>query len=963
MSYKLSKTVYFTTLFISVISIVFVGLLWISYDYNNFKNNLEKLEVTYLENEKQKIKDEVNRSISLIEYNHSLKYDRIKKLTKQRLEEAHAISLSIYNKYKDIKSKKEIIEIIKNTLRDMKFFNNWGYYFIYDLDSKLIMHGTKPEFEGTYKFRDFTDLNGRRVLDKMIKIVKTKKEGFLEWTFYRPDKLDVQAEKIGYVKLIEPLNYFVGTADYIFRVEEELQKESLDRIRNISYSNNGYIFVLDKDGKTLVNKNYLENEGKALDEFKNIEVKKAIRMILEKSKKDSKGFIQYKLVQKETKIISEKLTYIKTYDKWGWIIGTGRHLDELNALIDSKEEELNEKIEEEIIYIMLLLILIIVIIFILSKFFTKKIDKSISIFVNFFKKVNIENKKIASDKLPFDEFKELAFCINEMLDTKLRQEQAIVIKNQEVLVSSSLLGEYKKAVDAGTIVSKTDVNGNITYVNDEFCKISGYSRNELLGKNHRIVKHPDVNPKIYKIMWKTILNKSIWKGVIKNRAKDGTDYYVKVTIVPILDIDSSIKEFIAIRYDVTSLVKQAKKIRFQTTDPLTKLPNRQKLLGDLDNKRKLKLAIFNIVRFKEINEYFGFDLGDKVLKKVAKKFIEYIKGKGIKLYKLQGDEFAFLANEQIADEDFKKYCKDILLVFKTTHIDIEGNSLDIELIGGSSFQKNYYMNAEMSKNYAKESNQEFVFFDENLDIKENLLNNINRTKQLKEALKDDRVVVFTQAIVLNTSNTISKYECLVRIIDKDGKIIPPIKFLDVAKKAKMYSQITQVVVKKAFAYFSKSNDDFSINLTLEDILNEETVNLIKQKLVDYPNTRNRVIFEIVEDEGIENYDEVSNFIETMKNLGCKIAIDDFGTGYSNFDYLMKLNVDFIKIDGSMIRYLGHDENAKVVTQLIVNFAKKLKIKTIAEFVHSQEIHNIVTELGIDYSQGFYLGKPKLISEV
>lgn len=98
----------------------------------------------------------------------------------------------------------------------------------------------------------------------------------------------------------------------------------------------------------------------------------------------------------------------------------------------------------------------------------------------------------------------------------------------------------------------------------------------------------------------------------------------------------------------------------------------------------------------------------------------------------------------------------------------------------------------------------------------------------------------------------------------------------------------------------------------------------------------------------------------MKDLGCKIAIDDFGTGYSNFDYLMKLNVDFVKIDGSMIKYINQDLNAKIVTELIVSFTKKLNIKTIAEFVHSKEIHEIVTDMGIDYSQGFYLGEPKAI---
>jgi EAL domain-containing protein (putative c-di-GMP-specific phosphodiesterase class I) len=120
------------------------------------------------------------------------------------------------------------------------------------------------------------------------------------------------------------------------------------------------------------------------------------------------------------------------------------------------------------------------------------------------------------------------------------------------------------------------------------------------------------------------------------------------------------------------------------------------------------------------------------------------------------------------------------------------------------------------------------------------------------------------------------------------------------------------------------------------------------------------VLEIVEDEGIENYNEVSFFIETMKFLGCKIAIDDFGTGYSNFDYLMKLNVDFIKIDGSIIKNIAHDYNAKVVTELIVDFAQRLNIQTIAEFVYNKEVLDTVSKMGVNYSQGFYLEKPKQI---
>ena len=949
---KLSRTLYFSTVVFSLLSILSIGGLWITYDYIEYQTNLEDFKKEYIEKEKETLKNEVDRVVSLIEYNNSLKYIRINNLVKNRIDEVDRIITRIYNTNKDHKSKKEIVEIIKETVRDMRFFDNWGYYFMYDLDGKLIMHGIKPQYEGTYKFRDFTDLNGKKVLRELVNIAKTKKEGFLEWAFFRPDKPNVQANKLGYVKYLEPFNYFIGTADYIFRVEEELQQETLSRISNITYGEDGYIFVLDDKGTTLSNKKFKNLEGIELS-LMPARIKPIIKKILTTSQKEEKGFVHYLLPNKK----SEKITYIHHYKKWNWIIGTGKHLTDLDKLLVEKEEELTNKIQSKIIFIVLFLCVIILFVMGLSARFIRNIDKSISVFIKFFKKVNIENKKLPTKKLPFEEFQELAFCINDMLDIKIEQERDIILKNKEVLVNSSLLNEYKKAVDSSTIVSKTDITGTITYVNDEFCKISGFNRNELIGFKHNIVRHPNVKESVYKHMWQRILNKKVWKGVLENKAKDGTSYFVKSTIVPILDIDSNIKEFIAIRYDVTNLIKQANKIKFQTTDLLTKLPNRQKLLEKLENN-DLKLAVFDIVRFKEINEYYGYDIGDEVIKKIANMIKEFIQSQPYTLYKLQGDEFAILANKNVSSSALKEMSLSLLKFVSDSSLDIQGNILDINMIGGIAFQKNYLINSEMAKNYAKETKSELIVFDENLNIKDNIVENIIRTKQLKHALISDRIVIFIQPIVLNDdNNSIHKYECLVRLLDDNGEIVSPMAFLTIAKKSNLYLEITRTVITKAFEYFSTKEDDFSINLTIEDILSPEINELIFSKLAEFPQTANRVIFEIVEDEGIENYDDVSSFIERMKQQGCKIAIDDFGTGYSNFDYLMKLNVDFIKIDGSMIRYLDYDDNAKLVTQLIVDFSKKLNIKTIAEFVHSPEIHKIVKEMEIDYSQGFYLGEP------
>jgi len=165
------------------------------------------------------------------------------------------------------------------------------------------------------------------------------------------------------------------------------------------------------------------------------------------------------------------------------------------------------------------------------------------------------------------------------------------------------------------------------------------------------------------------------------------------------------------------------------------------------------------------------------------------------------------------------------------------------------------------------------------------------------------------------------------------------------------------MIKKSFDTFKDTDLEFSVNLTIEDILNKDIKLYIFAMLKEY-NIGKRVVFEIVESESIVNFQEVIEFIQKSKSYGCKIAIDDFGTGYSNFEYLLKLKADFIKIDGSMIKNIDTDLDAQTVVSTIVDFAKKMKIKTIAEFVENESIYNTVKALGIDYSQGYYFSEPK-----
>ena len=538
------------------------------------------------------------------------------------------------------------------------------------------------------------------------------------------------------------------------------------------------------------------------------------------------------------------------------------------------------------------------------------------------------------------------------------------MEKKDLKYSYNFLLEYKKAIDESSIVSKTDKNGLITFVNKKFCEISGYEEDELIGKSHNIIRHPSMTKEFFNNLWKTITNKEIFKGVIVNKKKNGTVYYVDTTIIPILDENKKIEEFIAIRHDITKVYEQKKLIEEQFIDELTLLPNRQKLLKDFKDNKIQKIAMININSFRDINNFYGFEAGDLVLKKFSQILLDKISiNINLDLYRVANDVFAICTKNKDNLKEIRDICTNIIEYFSLHPILINNNSFYLSISIGvarnckdSAVQNNLLSKAEYALRIAKKRDISILFLDENIELYNKLKENKKLIEELKNALISNNLLIYGQKLINNISKK-EKYEILMRVKLEDGSILTPYSFLKEAKKAKLYLGMTRMLVKKACEYFKGKDIDFNLNLTLEDIKDQYTMDFIVNAM-EKTNTAKQITFEIVESEGIESFTEVSNFIKKAKKLGCKIAIDDFGTGYSNFEYIIKLDVDYIKIDGSLIKNINSDNNLYLTVQTIVGFAKALKIKTVAEFVHNEDVLNCVQILDIDYSQGFFIDEPK-----
>jgi len=270
--------------------------------------------------------------------------------------------------------------------------------------------------------------------------------------------------------------------------------------------------------------------------------------------------------------------------------------------------------------------------------------------------------------------------------------------------------------------------------------------------------------------------------------------------------------------------------------------------------------------------------------------------------------------------------------------------------------------ADMALKDAKIRNIQLSIFNDDKKLEKIHKEDIECHKQLLHALESHNILSYFQPInPIGDNKNPTKYESLVRLKDDHSKIIPPFNFINVAKSHRLYDKLTFEIIHNTFAVISKYQVPCSLNISMDDIEFEPTLKLLYKKISEF-EYNHLLTIELLETEEFKDYSAVFNFCTKVRSYGIKIALDDFGSGYSNFSHILKLPIDYIKIDASLISNIDRDPHSVIMVETIVGLAHKLNIETIAEYVSSKEILDVVTKLGVDYAQGYYLGKPEPIEK-
>ncbi len=545
--------------------------------------------------------------------------------------------------------------------------------------------------------------------------------------------------------------------------------------------------------------------------------------------------------------------------------------------------------------------------------------------------------------------------------------------------------KLSRAVEASSsVVFITDLDGTIEYVNPKFTDATGYTKDEIIGQNPRILKSGETPENIYEDMWETITSGGEWIGEMHNRKKDGSYYWGRSSVSGVKNEKNEITHYIAIQDDVTHEYEMAEKLTYQAShDALTGLINRheferraERLLTTIKTDRDdHALCFMDLDQFKVVNDTCGHAAGDEMLRQLGQVLQDAVRHRDT-LARIGGDEFGVLMEHCSLDHahrvasSLQRTVQDFQFVWEGRSFKV-GVSIGLIAITESipnltELLKGADVACYQAKDLGRNRIHVYQTEDESLARRQGEMQWVARINQ---AIEEDRFCLYAQTIVPLDNRTDKHYELLIRMKDdKDGVILPG-AFLPAAERYDLITKLDYWTVENTFGALSK-NPGFlkqinfiSVNLSGQSLADEPFLDFVVKLIHDTGVEGEKVCFEITETTAISNLSTATEFISKLKELGCRFALDDFGSGLSSFGYLKRLPVDYLKIDGMFVKDIVDDPIDHAMVKSINEIGHVMGMQTIAEFVENDVIKGMLKEIGVDYGQGFGIDKPIPLDEL
>lgn len=522
----------------------------------------------------------------------------------------------------------------------------------------------------------------------------------------------------------------------------------------------------------------------------------------------------------------------------------------------------------------------------------------------------------------------------------------------------------------------TNARQEIRYVNPAFESTTGYSRDEVLGRNPKLLQSGKHTPGFYKEMWDSLRQNGTWQGEIWNRRATGEVYPEWLSITTIRDAKNLPSYFVGVFSDITKDEKVRQRLyQLAYFDGVTELPNRHLFMDRLEQQIKharrdqssFALMFLDLDRFKSINDTMGHSIGDLLLSQVSNRLRELVRSVDT-VARMGGDEFTVLLPGSNSPLCSKRVANKILDCMATP-FDLDGRQYHISVsIGISRYPEDgsdcetLIKNADIAMYHAKANGRNtFHFFDSGLTHK--IHDQVHLESDLREALNQNHLELHYQPQKdLQTGEWVG-VEALLRWNHPNHGMIPPSEFVKIAEESGLIVNIGYWVLQRAITQFLEWQETgidvgvLSINLSPHQFLQNNLIERVESLLKETGMPAERLGLEVTESAAMPNFQYSIKTLESLRELGTRVYIDDFGTGFSSLSQLRRLPIDVLKIDRQFVSDIPHNNDGVAIAQAIVAMAKALRYRIVAEGIETEEQFAFLRALGCDTGQGYHFSRP------
>jgi|GEM_PF-478091 len=910
--------------------LVFSGGTIYSFVYENMRQNMmEKLSISTTS-----VKNVVENAANLFIRNHLLA------ITKVNIDILNGLEQQVS---KGFLTRTEAMQRGKDILLQQRIGDH-GY--IYALSSK-----------GVVQVHPNAELINRDISEFwFVQQQMFYKDGYLEYDWKNPGE-EKTRPKVLHMAYFKPWDWIISVSSY--REEFNFLAEDLRlSLKSHHFGKTGYAFIINSQGKIILHP-WLRGNIHAMGDF-------SIQSVFDRMIAMKNGEFSYYWNDQDETAAKKKIVFFNYIPGLDWIVASTVYEDEIFQPLTALG-----KVIALIVTCALLLIIPI------SLYLGKLITQPLSRLAQQMCVATAGDLNVRAEVDALGEIGLLGRHFNHYID-RLRQINNKLLDeiNDRVQAEQQMIIFHKAFENALEGISITDSDGIILAVNQAFSEITGYSADEVIGRNSHILKSERQDHSFYTQLWSTLLKTGQWSGEIWNQRKNGEVYPEILSISSIYDDNKEVAHYVAVFHDITELKQQEERIVHQAYhDALTGLPNRT-LANDRIGvsiahvKRggtKLAVLSLDLDNFKNVNDCLGHEHGDQLLQQVAKRLVSLVREEDT-VARLGGDEFLILVAAITAEMVVNDFVQRLLQSF-TAPFNVGGSELFISASIGVAFYPEdgdnagvLTKNADIAMYQAKTTGKNnYCLFTSDLSERISYLRELENN--LRQAVMNREFTVFFQPKIDPLRGVITGAEALVRWQKPDGTIVSPADFIPLAEETGLIIPLGEQVLDISCRVIRMLNDLGNAHLTIS--VNLSPLQFVQPNLVDrifailqkYKISSTQLELEITESAMMTDLTQTVETLNQLVDAGIAISIDDFGTGYSSLAYLKRFPIKILKIDRSFIRDLTIDPSDAQLVETIILMAHNLGIGVVAEGVETKEQLEWLKGRGCEQIQGYYYSKP------